>query len=653
MLPTPRATSLRSVSIGAAALSLWSCSQDPSTPPVPATPCQALQLDGGGITIGSGLPGDPASPRPPTFYRPGKTVVTARTYMVVTSNPLASRTGCEILEAGGTAADAAIAAQMVLGLVEPQTSGIGGGAFLLYYDAKANVVHAYDGRETAPAAASENYLRFVTDVTDQTSPRPNPRSSGRSIGTPGVLRLLELAHHDHGRLAWSDLFSPAIRLANDGFPIGGLLGFAIETSTSQLLADPEAAATYYNPDGTARQLGSTLRVPAYAATLTAIAAGGAYAFYHGDLAQAIVDKIQTTQSASGTLITPGATTLADLAGYQAVRRDAICVGYRAYVVCGMPPPSSGGIAVGQTLGILENFDLAGDGPSPLDPEGGTPQVEGVHLIAEAERLAYADRDKYVADTDFVALPGGTPNRMLDKAYLHTRAGLISLTTSLGTATAGDLGGAVQGVDRTPEHGTSHITIVDPDGDALVMTTTVESTFGSYHMTHGFLLNNQLTDFSATPSDATGAPIANRVAGGKRPRSSMSPTLVFRAAADGSRASFVMATGSPGGATIIQFVVKTLVGVLDWGLDAQQATSLVDFGAANDPTTNVGGEHPDVDPAGDALIQGLRARGHLVNTAPQTSGIGAVIVTPSTDGSVLTGGADPRREGIVLGDAYRP
>jgi len=286
----------------------------------------------------------------------------------------------------------------------------------------------------------------------------------------------------------------------------------------------------------------------------------------------------------------------------------------------------------------------------VDREGGRPQVAAVHLVAEAERLAYADRDRYVADTDFVPLPGDSPDALLSKGYLAARAALIRMDASIGTAAPGDFGDPARGSDTTPEHGTTHVTIVDAEGNTVAMTSTIESFFGSFHMARGFMLNNQLTDFSALPTDAAGAPIANRVEPGKRPRSSMAPTLVFAAAPDGSRGDLVMATGSPGGATIIQYVVKTLVGALDWGLDAQQSAALVDFGAANDPVTNVGGEHPSVAGDDDPLVRGLRALGHTVSTAHLSSGIATIVRAP--DG-VLTGGADPRREGLVLGDAFRP
>jgi gamma-glutamyltranspeptidase/glutathione hydrolase len=335
----------------------------------------------------------------------------------------------------------------------------------------------------------------------------------------------------------------------------------------------------------------------------------------------------------------------------------VCTTYRAYWVCGMSPPSSGGLAVAQTLGILENFNLALYRPTAIDLEGGKPQVQGVHLVSEAERLAYADRDKYVADTDFVPLPGGTWDTMLNKPYLQSRAGLINFNLSMGTATAGNLGPIPMGIASGVENGTNQFTIVDRDGSVLTATTTVESSMGSFHMTHGFLLNNQLTDFSATPTDATGALIANRVAPLKRPRSSMAPTLVFRMAADGSKGDFFMATGSPGGGTIPQYVLKTLVGALDWGLDAQQSSGLIDFGASNGPTTTIGGEHPNVNTANnganDPLITGLRALGHTISTGAQSSGVNSVMRVQSGGSPALAGGTDPRREGVVLGDTFAP
>ena len=652
-----------------ATLLLWGCggSDNPAAPPVAAAPVPCLQpASSGAVVVGSGLPGDPAIPEPSSGYKTGKKPVFASSYMVVTANPLATQAGCDVLATGGTAVDAAVAVQAVLGLVEPQSSGLGGGAFMLHYRAGTNTVQSYDGRETAPALATEDYLRYVS-ANNKTNPLPDlgnsfasTKASGRSIGTPGAVRMLELAHQDHGSQPWSVLLQPGIKLASNGFLIGGRMAAAISGARTDLLRDPEAAAYFLNPDLTPKPLGALLKNPDYAATLTSLAQGGANAFYTGPIAQSIVDKIKVTSggAAAPVAITPGLTELSDLANYRAVRRTPVCGTYRTTWVCGMGPPSSGGIAVAQTLGILENFDLSAPAalPTLVNSEGGKPSVLGVHLVSEAERLAYADRNKYVADTDFVSLPGNGVSTMIAKDYLKSRAALISTTRSIGTATAGIFPAQTAlGSSTTEGRGTTHFSIVDKFGNVVVMTTTVESSLGSFHFTRGFLLNNQLTDFSFDPSDASG-PIANRVAALKRPRSSMAPTLVFNMAADGSRGDFLMATGSPGGASIIQFVVKTVVSAVDWKLDAQQATSMVNFGAANSPTTGVGGEHPSIDVSNnglnDPLLAGLRALGHTVSFAAQSSGVSTIIKTrtPGVAVPVLVGGADPRREGIALGDA---
>jgi gamma-glutamyltranspeptidase / glutathione hydrolase len=618
--------------------------------------CQAITADGNGVVVGSNQPGDPALPEAASGYRTGLTVIHAKRFMVSTSNPLASAAGCAVLKRGGTAADAAVAVQAVLGLTVPEATGLGSGGFIMYYDAGTKKVTAYDGRESAPAAATENYLRWVDDATDHTLPKPSARASGRSIGTIGVPRLIEAAQKDHGKLPWNSLFGDAIGLATNGFQIGGRLAAAIASNAAALKRDPEATAYFFNADGTPKALGTLLTNPAYAQSLTLLAANGADAIYTGQIGSDIIAKIAVTSAPDGTPTTPGKTTLDDLAAYQAKVRDPVCTTYRnTYWVCGAPPPTSGGITVASALGILENFDLASLKPTAIDGEGGKPTVQGVHLIAEAERLAYADRDMYVADTDFVPLPGGTWDTLLNKTYLQSRAALISTTQSMGTAQPGNFGASPMGVDDLVEHGTNQFTIVDVYGNVLSSTTTVESSMGSFHMTHGFLLNHQLTDFSAAPTDANGNPIANRLAPGKRPRSSMAPTLVFRVAADGSQGDFYMATGSPGGGTIPQYVLKTLVGALDWGLDAQQSSGLVDFGASNSPTTTVGGEHPDIlaanNGASDPLVTGLRALGHTVSLAAQSSGVNSIIRVQA--GGELTGGTDPRREGVVLGDTFVP
>ena len=668
-VPTQRSLTCRFLTLAPltlSLLSLWGCgggTLNGVTFPGSRSLQSCLQTtsSGAGVVVGSGVVGDPSLPEPSSGYKMGKKPVTGISYMAVTANPLATQAGCDVLAAGGTAVDAAVAVQAVLGLVEPQSSGLGGGAFMLHYRASTGVVQSYDGRETAPAAATEDYLRYISD-TNKTNPLPNlgpsfvsTKASGRSIGTPGALRMLELAYQDHGSQPWSSLFARGIKLSTDGFAISGRMADAIAGARNDLLRDPEAAAYFLNPDYSAKSLGTTIKNPAYAATLTALAQSGADAFYNGPIAQSIVDKIKVSSGGVTTTvaITPGLTELSDLANYKAVRRTPVCGSYRSTWVCGMGPPSSGGIAVAQTLGILENFDMGAvaNVPTLINAEGGKPSVQGVHLVSEAERLAYADRNKYVADTDFVSLPGSGVSSMIAPAYLKGRAALISTTQSMGTAVAGTFPTAVAlGSSATEGKGTTHMSLVDKYGNVVVMTTTIESGMGSYHFTRGFLLNNQLTDFSFVPSDADGV-IANRVAPLKRPRSSMSPTLVFNKASDGSRGDFLMATGSPGGAAIIQFVVKTVVGAIDWKLDAQQATSMVNFGATNSPTTDVGGEHPSIDVSGsglnDPLLSGLRSLGHTVSFAAQSSGVSTVIKT----GAGLVGGADPRREGIALGDTF--
>jgi len=600
------------------------------------------------------LAGDSALPEPASGYRLGLQPVTARNFMVVSAHPLATQAGCEVLTAGGSAADAAVAVQAMLGLVEPQSSGLGGGAFVLHYDAATRAVQTYDGRETAPAAATPNDLRWVSD-TDRSPPQPNPRASGRSIGTPGAVRVLEQLHADHGRLPWSGLFEAGAARAGQGFRIGGRLASAIAAARADLLRDPDAAAYFLHPDGSARALGSVLRNPAYADTLRAIAQQGADAFYRGPIAEDIVAEIGRTQAgpAAPGPLTPGATTLADLAAYRAMRRKPVCTDYRVYRVCGMGPPSSGGIAVAQVLGVLATFDLGALPPSGVDGDGGRPDVRAVHLVTEAQRLAFADRNRYVADTDFVPLPGAGVSALLDPAYLQLRARLIRPNASLGVAPAGQIPGATaMGASAHEGRGTSHVAIVDTAGNAVSMTTTIEGSLGAYRLVRGFLLNNELTDFSPLPANAEG-PIANRLAPLKRPRSSMAPTLVFRRAADGSIGELRMVTGSPGGAAIIPYVTKTLVAVLDWGLDAQQSAALANFGAFNTAITVLGGEHPGFDArdggAHEPLVTGLQARGHRVVVNAQPSGVATILRVPAEGGWRWQAGVDPRREGLALGD----
>jgi gamma-glutamyltranspeptidase/glutathione hydrolase len=481
----------------AAIAAINAANNQPPAPP-PADKGCLIGDSGTPVVVGSGDPGDPAAPEPASGYVLGHKLVYAKNYMVVANHPLATRAGCDVLKAGGSAVDAAVAVQAVLGLVEPQSSGLGGGAFMLHYDAKTKKVQAYDGREMAPAAATENYLRYIDDVSDQTAPKPSPlRASGRSIGTPGAVRMLDIAYKDHGKLPWKDLFSYGITLASDGFSIGGRMAAAISSSEANLKRDAEATAYFFNADGTPKALGTSAQEPGLRPDADHPRHRGRQRLLHRPDRAGHRRQDRRHGGRRRLRHHPGQDDLADLANYVAKRRDPVCGTYRDYYVCSMSPPSSGGIAVVQALGILENFNLGLYKPTAIDIEGGKPTVMGVHLVSEAERLAYADRDKYVADTDFVPLPGGSPDTMLNKPYLQQRAEPDQPVRSMGTATAGDLGSVPLGIDKTEEHGTTHFTIVDKDGNVVTMTTTVESTLGSFHMTQGFMLNNQLTDFSAT------------------------------------------------------------------------------------------------------------------------------------------------------------
>lgn len=552
-----------------------------------------------------------------------KSGVAARKYMVAAANPLATDAGYQVLRAGGSAIDAVIAVQMVLTLVEPQSSGIGGGAFLLHYDGQA--VKAFDGRETAPAAATEKLFQNAEGKALQFH---DAVVGGRSVGTPGVLRMLELAHRQYGRLPWASLFAPAIKLAEEGFVVSPRLSTMLK-SEQHLKKDPVAAAYFYDRDGNSWPAGHVLKNPELATVLREIALGGAEAFYKGQIARDIEAKVK------GHPTNPGSLTAADIAGYQAKVRDPVCTDYKAWIVCGMPPPSSGGIAIAQMLGMLEAKDIR-----LHKPKDGAPSAEGIHIFSEVGRLAYADRGRYVADTDFVPLPGNSPKAMLDKAYLAERAALIT-DKSMGQAKFGQPPATAYalGEDTSPEFpSTSHISIVDGHGNALSMTTTIEDAFGSRQMVRGFLLNNQLTDFSFDPADASG-PIANRVQPGKRPRSSMAPTLVF----DRNARKLVMTTGSPGGSAIINYVAKVLVGTLDWGLDVQQAISFPNFGSRNGPTEIEQGRVPET------VIEQLKAKGHNVRLMEQTSGLQGIMRMNIHGEEMWFGGADPRREGSVKGE----
>jgi gamma-glutamyltranspeptidase/glutathione hydrolase len=547
----------------------------------------------------------------------------AEKFMVVAAHPLATDAGYRVLKAGGSAVDAAIATQMVLTLVEPQSSGIGGGAFLMHFDGKS--VSAFDGRETAPAAATENLFQ-TTD--GKSMDFHDAVVGGRSVGVPGVLRMLELAHRQYGKLPWATLFAPAIRLAENGFTISPRLA-ALLKNEPYLRNDPAAAAYFYESNGEARPVGHVLKNPELADVLRAIAAGGADAFYKGQIARDIAAKV------NGHASNPGLLTVTDLAAYQAKIRDPVCSDYKSWTVCGMPPPSSGGVAIAQMLGILEHKTIGS-----FAPKDSALNVNAVHLFSEAGRLAYADRARYIADPDFVPLPGNSVKPLLDKNYLATRAALIS-GKSMGRAEPGvpHAWSRSSGVDKSPERpSTSHISIVDAGGDAVSMTTTIENGFGSRQMVRGFLLNNQLTDFSFSSMDAAG-PVANRVQGGKRPRSSMAPTFVFEKGTN----NLVLAIGSPGGPAIINYVGKVLIGMMDWGLNVQQAIDLPNFGSRNGPTELEQGR------VSEALIGQLKQKGHDIRLMDQTSGLHGIMRLTIHGKRMWFGGADPRREGIAQGD----
>ena len=571
----------------------------------------------------------------------------AMKFAVAAANPLATDAGYQILKAGGSAIDAAIAVQMVLTLVEPQSSGIGGGAFLLHSNGSA--VEAFDGRETAPMAADE---KLFMGADGKPMPFYDGVVGGRSVGTPGTVRMLEMAHKQYGKLPWAQLFAPAIALADNGFRVSARLSTLLKDE-KYLKNDPTAAAYFYKADGSPVDAGATLRNPALAEVLRQIAGKGSDALLTGPVAQAIVSKVQ------GHAGNPGKLAMSDLAGYQAKKRDPICSDYpvkaQTYRLCGMPPPSSGAIAIGQILGILNNTPAAtlglvtGMGGVP-GSTGPTPSADWLHLYTEASRLAFADRAQYLGDPDFVQPPGGSWMSLLAPAYLSERAKLIQPTgPSMKTAkpgVPGAVGKAYAAMPEQPEYGTSHISIVDSFGNAIAMTTTIEDQFGSRLMTDGgtgkaggFLLNNELTDFSFAPTDAEGKPVANRVQAGKRPRSSMAPTLVF----DKATGQLVMSGGSPGGALIIHFTAKTLYGVLNWGLMPQQAIDLPNFASLNGPTLL---EEKRFAPA---TVEALRARGAEVREQAMTSGLQAITRGQAHGMTLWLGGADPRREGLVMGD----
>ncbi|MDR6530317.1 gamma-glutamyltranspeptidase/glutathione hydrolase [Caulobacter rhizosphaerae] len=549
-------------------------------------------------------PPAPAPAAAPAFaYKPSG--------MVAAANPLAVEAGLRVLRDGGTAVDAAVAVQAVLGLVEPQSSGLGGGSFMVFYDARTGKVTAYDGRETAPQAATPQLfmgpdgkpLNFVTAVL-----------SGRSTGVPGAVGMLAQAQKAHGKATWNTLFKDAERLADDGFTVSPRLAGMINSPRVPQNVAPDVIAYFTKPDGQRYQAGDTLKNPAYAATLRDLASKGPSALYEGPLAQKIVDRLHQGDLASSM-------TLADLKAYRPRSADALCRPWKVYTVC-VPNPSSSGVSVLQALMMLEHTDIAKRGPT--DPVAWT-------QLAEAERVMYADRDRYVGDPSFVKVP---IEGLLDPAYVAQRAKLIGEAAGPAPRFGLPKGAPAVGPDKTQEPaGTTHMVIVDPMGNVVSMTTTVESVFGSGRMVGGFFLNNQLTDFNFDPHD--GAPGANAVAGGKRPRSSMVPIIVLDK--DGK---FLAAVGSPGGSAILSYNLKAMIGVFDWGLTMQQAISLPNLVARGDSFS------ADVEKFGPEMTAALQARGVAIRTGQnETSGLHGVIVRP---GGVLEGGADPRREGVAKG-----
>lgn len=543
--------------------------------------------------------------------------VETKNYMVAAANPLAAEAGRKVIDDGGNAIDAMVAVQTVLGLVEPQSSGLGGGSFLVYYDAAANKITTFDGRETAPMEATP---KLFLDETGQPLKFLDAVIGGRSVGTPGTVRLLSDVHKKYGTKPWAGLFSPAEKLAKDGFQVSPRLASLIASDGDRLKKYEGPRGYFYNADGAPLKAGAVLKNPAYAQTLNTIATKGADAFYSGPIAEAIV---KTVREASGN---PGVLSLADLANYRTKEREPVCTKYRALDICGMGPPSSGAVAVGQILGVVENFDIKALGPD---------NVESWRLIGDAQRLAFADRERYLADPDFMPLP---IKGLLTKEYLATRASLLDGDKAL----APD---AVKAGEPTWDHAllfgrgpalempsTSHFVIVDKQGNVLSMTTTIEGGFGSRLMTNGFLLNNELTDFSFKTHDGS-LPVANRVEPGKRPRSSMAPTIVMK---DGKP---LMAIGSPGGSQIIGYVAQALIAYIDWGMPVEKIV-------AQPHLINRFGTY-DIEAGTDAekFAEPLKAMGYEVKPGEMNSGLHAIEITANG----LVGSADPRREGVAVGE----
>lgn len=552
----------------------------------------------------------PSQPEPPSGWTDKKAVIASK-HVVVAAHPLAAEAGRRMLDKGGSAVDAAIATQLVLGLVEPHASGLGGGAFLLFHDAKAKRTLAYDGRETAPSGAEP---RLFIGADGKPMPFQAAVVGGRSVGVPGTPRLLEVAHARHGRLAWAALFQPAIEIAEKGFPMSPRL-FELVGKDASLAKQPATRAYFLGPDGKPWPVGTILKNPDYAATLRAMAKMGSDAFYKGEIAADIVAAVRGHAN-------PGSMTPEDLAGYRVRDVEPVCGAYREWRLCGMPPSSSGGIAVLQILGVLEGRDMASVRPG---------SAQAVHLLSEAGRLAFADRNRYVGDDRFVDVP---TSGLVDKGYLAERARLIAAEKSMGRAQPGTPPGLKVAYADDPVDevvGTSHIAIVDAQGNAVSMTSTIEGFFGSKLMVRGLLLNNELTDFNFQPVE-DGRAVANAVAPGKRPRSSMAPFIVY----DAKSGRLEQVVGSPGGSLIINYVAKTLVATLDWKMNMQAAIDLPNYGSRGGPTEIEKGTELE------GVSAALKTMGHEVRAIDMTSGLAGIRRIPKG----WEAGADPRREGVL-------
>ena len=558
-------------------------------------------------------PREDREPEAATGFHTKKAYV-ADEYMVSAAHPFASWAGKNILKKGGSAIDAAVAVQAMLTLVEPQSSGIGGGTFILYWDNKAKKLHTFDGRETAPADA-DGYMFMQTD--GKPMKWRDAVVGGKAVGVPGVLKALEMAHGEFGNLPWYDLFNDAALTAEKGFEVTPRLAKLVGMNFHPGLQEFIASKNYFYPGGNAIQEGYLRKNPQLAKVLREIASNGADYFYKGELADRIAKAAQSST------INPGRLKKSDIQNYKAVKRNPVCNRYKTYRICGMAPPSSGGINVFQILKMLEQFDMAKYKPN---------DAEAMHLFTQASRLAYADRSMYIADSDFTDLPFGA---LINKTYLSRRAEYISKDKDMLRAKAGQpyTGAQITTAMTYELPNTSHISIVDKEGNAVSMTSSVEFAFGSGLMVDGFILNNQLTDFALMPMKGQNQ-VLNRIEPRKRPRSAMSPTMVFD-----EKGELLMVIGSPGGSRIISYVAQTIIGVLDWGLDMQEAINLPKVTNRNDYTALEKGT------SAEQLQVPLEALGHKVRIIDLNSGLHGILIK---DGKLI-GGADPRREGVAVGE----